>query len=95
MSMVEQCASGVSIAIKVVPNASRNEIVGAIGDRLKVRVTSPPEDGKANKAVCQLLATALGFHQKLLSVTSGKTNPQKTNHIEGAEQAAVLSALHL
>jgi len=49
------------IAVKAVPGAARDEIAGLLGERLKVRVAAPPEDGKANEAICRVLAAALGL----------------------------------
>ncbi len=74
MVRIEEDENGVTIAIKVVPNASKNEIVGCVGDRLKVRVKSPPERGKANDAVCFLIANALQLKKSAVSVISGNTN---------------------
>ena len=50
---------GVRMAVKVVPGASRDRIVGKLGDALKVAVSKPPEAGAANKAVIALLARSL------------------------------------
>lgn len=71
------------IALKVVPGARRDQIVGLLGDRLKVRVSAPPEAGKANKAVCALLAQALGVKAAAVSVVAGAASPEKTVVVEG------------
>ena len=47
-----------TLTIKVVPNARKDEIVGLVGQRLKVRVLAPPEEGRANKAVYKLIANS-------------------------------------
>jgi len=44
---------------QAVPGASRSGIAGVLGDRLKVRISAPPEAGKANDAICELIAQAL------------------------------------
>ncbi|HSD71700.1 MAG TPA: DUF167 domain-containing protein, partial [Thermoanaerobaculia bacterium] len=54
---------GLELRIKVVPGTSRSEIVGALGDRLKVRVAAPPERGKANDALVALLREWLGARE--------------------------------
>ncbi len=69
--------------IKVVPAASRDQITGALGNRLKVRVTAPPESGKANKAVCALLEKALGVRRGEVSIEHGRSNPDKTVRVHG------------
>jgi len=71
------------IGIKVVPNASRDQIAGWLGDDLKIRVQSPPEDGRANKRLCQFLAAQLGLPKDAVSVVTGQTNQRKTVEIRG------------
>lgn len=83
------------LAVKVVPGAKRDEIVGPHGDRLKVRVSAPPEDGKANKAVCALLAEALGVKRSAVTVIVGPSSPEKTIRIDGLSAADVLRKLNL
>lgn len=78
------------IQIKVVPGASRSRVMGMLGDRVKVAVSAPPEDGKANKAVCALLAEVLGVSPKAVEVCAGQTQPRKMVRVAGvgAAQAA-------
>ncbi len=88
--MIERAADGsVRIALKVVPGAKRDEIAGPLGDRLKVRVAAPPEDGKANRAVCAVIAAALGLKPKAVSVVVGLSSPEKIVRVEGVEEAEV------
>ena len=79
----------VLIRVKAVPGARRNEIAGVLGEgeqaRLKVRVSAPPEGGRANKAICKLVAKALGVKPRDVLVVGGRTNPEKTLRIEGAD----------
>ena len=65
------------LKLKVVPGASRSRIVGWLGDRLKVTVAAPPESGKANAAVIDLLASSLSLRPADLQITAGHTNPLK------------------
>ena len=67
----------------MVPGASRSEIVGVLGDRLKVRVASPAEGGKANRAVIELLAERLGLPVRDVELFSGHTSRDKTVRIRG------------
>ena len=71
------------IRIKAVPGASRDSIAGLLGDRLKVRISAPPEGGKANKAICKLVAKALGIKPAQVVLHAGQTNPEKTIRIDG------------
>lgn len=77
------------LRIKAVPGAKRDEIAGALGEgeqaRLKIRISAPPEGGKANKAICRLIAQALGAKPRGVSVHAGQTNPEKTLRIEGVD----------
>lgn len=86
---VTRDASATLIRIKAVPGAKRNEIAGVLGEgeqaRLKVRISAPPEGGKANKAICKLVAEALGVKARDVSVVVGQTNPEKTLRIEGVD----------
>lgn len=92
--MIERAADGsVRIALKVVPGAKRGEVVGPLGDRLKVRVAAAPEGGKANKAVCAVIAAALGIKAKGVSVVVGLSSPEKIVRVEGVDEKAVRRGL--
>ncbi len=75
--------NAVQLALKVVPGASRDRIVGVLGDALKVAVSKPPADGAANKAVIQLLAAHLGLPAAAITITRGHTNPRKEVLVTG------------
>lgn len=67
---------GLELRLKVVPGASRSAIAGILGDRLKVRVAAPPEEGKANRAVVALLDDWLGVRGT--AIVLGYASPEKT-----------------
>jgi hypothetical protein len=71
------------IAVKVVPRASRDEIVGWLEDALKVRVQAPPQDGRANRALEELLAAALNLKKNAVTVTAGRASALKRVEIAG------------
>jgi len=79
----------VRILVKAVPGAKRSEIVGRLGDRLKIRVTAPPEDGKANEAICELIAAALGIKSRDVRVVGGHSRAEKTLEVDGVGPEAV------
>jgi uncharacterized protein len=87
---VKQVRGGIELRIKVVPGASRSEIVGVLADRLKVRIAAPPQRGKANAALLELLAAWLGTTD--LRLVAGHSGAQKTVHIAGL---SALSEDHL
>lgn len=86
-------ASGVRIAVKAVPGASRDQIAGVLGDRLKVRVAAPPEGGKANRAICRVLAEALGVKAAGVAVVAGASSPEKVVRVEGVDAARARACL--
>ncbi|MBC7773318.1 MAG: YggU family protein [Pyrinomonadaceae bacterium] len=73
------------IAVKAVPGAKRDEVVGRLGERLKVRISAPPEDGKANKAICELLARELGVRARDVEVVRGHSSAEKTLRVMGVQ----------
>ena len=82
-AFVRPLADGIEIKLKVVPGASRSQIVGPLGDRLKVKVAAPPEDGKANRAVVELLARWLGT--EAIEIVAGHGHPEKTVWVRGLD----------
>jgi hypothetical protein len=83
--------SGTLVFVWVVPNASRDEIVGRHDDMLKVKVAAPPEGGKANRKVAVLVAAAVGGKRGI--VVDGQTGRRKAILIEGIAPAAAADAL--
>jgi uncharacterized protein (TIGR00251 family) len=77
------------IQVKLLPKSSRTEIVGRENNRLKVKVTSPPVDGEANKALIQLLAKTLGVSKGRVEIIAGKSSRLKTIRIYGLSEKDV------
>jgi len=73
----------VELRIKVVPSSSRDRIAGVGGDRLRLRVTSPPVDGEANRAVLELLARSAGVPLRAATLVAGASGRSKTVRIDG------------
>jgi uncharacterized protein (TIGR00251 family) len=71
----------VTLNVKVVPGSSRNRIAGRYGDGIRVQVSAPPEKGRANEAVIQVLAAALGVPARQIELASGQTQPRKSFRI--------------
>lgn len=80
---------GALLRLKAVPGAKRDEIAGRLGDRLKVRISAPPEGGKANKAICAPLARELGLRERDVEVVQGGSSPEKTVRIAVAGAASI------
>lgn len=90
---VQPAAGCVRLQVKVVPGASRSAVVGMLGDRLKLTVTAPAEGGRANKAVCELIATRLGVSRSAVTVISGASRPEKVIEVAAVAAKAVCKAL--
>jgi uncharacterized protein (TIGR00251 family) len=80
------------LSLKVVPGSSRDEIVGWLGDSLKVKVKAPPEKGRANEAVVTLLAERLGIDASSISVVSGHGSSAKVVEIDGMDDGTIRAA---
>jgi uncharacterized protein len=81
------------IAVKVVPRAACDEIVGWLDGALKVRVMAPPQDGRANRATEALLAAALHLKKNAVTVTAGLTSARKRVAIEGLTHEEIVRRL--
>lgn len=71
------------MTVRVIPRSSRDSIEAGEGDVLSVRVTAPPDDGKANAAVCRLVADALGVPKSSVAVVRGHSARTKTLEVAG------------
>jgi uncharacterized protein len=77
--------AGARLRLRVVPGASRSEIVGRHGEAWKVRVKAPPERGAANDAVLELLADALGVSAREVRLVSGHGSRDKIVELTALE----------
>ncbi|MHC4083162.1 MAG: DUF167 domain-containing protein [Planctomycetota bacterium] len=91
--MIEPDGEDVLVRVKAVPGASRDEIVGTVGGRLKVRVSAPPEGGRANTAIRKLIAEAVGVRPNQVSIDSGPTSAHKTVRVAGCTLQAASDRL--
>ncbi len=81
------------LSVRLQPRARANEIVGERGGALLVRVTAPPLDGRANDALCALIAKRVGVGKRSVSVIRGAAARDKVVRVEGLAPAAVRLAL--
>lgn len=86
-------AQSLLIRVKAVPGASRDALAGTLGDRLKIRVSAPPEGGKANAAIVRVLAKALGTSERSIELLSGSASPLKMFRAAGVSDDALQSLL--
>ena len=81
------------LAVRLQPRARRDEIVGEREGRVVVRVTAPPVDGKANDALCRLIAKAAGVAPSRVAVVKGHTAREKVVRVEGIDGERLRAAL--
>ena len=80
---ITEVEGGVTFAVRVVPRASKNQIVGVHGDALKVRLTAPPVEGRANEALIAFLAKRLGVRKSQVEIVTGAASRRKMIRVNG------------
>lgn len=95
MRAIVPTEGGVLVHVKAVPGARSDQIAGMLGDRLKVRISAPPEGGKANRAIAELLARSLGIRARDVTLVKGPASAEKTFRLEGIDADRAASALGL
>lgn len=81
------------LRVRVQPRASRSQVLGYDGQLLRVRVSAPPEDGRANEAVVALLAEALGVPRSRVRILRGHTSRDKLVSMESLSLEEVVRRL--
>jgi uncharacterized protein len=91
MPVPVQAGSGphCTLGLKVIPNASQDEVVGWLGDALKVKVQAPALDGRANAALTGFLAEQLGLPRRAVVLVRGDKSRQKVMRVDGLTLAEV------
>ncbi len=93
MSWFNESSEGITIALKVVPRAKRDEIVGVEGDALKVRLTAPPVEGKANEELVKFLAKKLDVRRGDIEILHGETGRHKLVRVRGISGSRIEAVL--
>jgi uncharacterized protein len=93
MLPVHDSPSGATFAIKVQPRGHKNAITGELGDALKISLTAPPVDGRANQACIEFFANLLKVPRSSVTIASGETNRRKTIRVAGLSGAEVSKRL--
>ncbi len=83
MIPLRESGGGVTFAVKVHPRAKKNAISGEVGDALKLSVTAPPIDGKANQACIEFFAKLLKVPRSSVTIASGQTGRNKLIRVAG------------
>lgn len=83
-----------AIHLLVQPRASKNEVIGPQGDELKIRLTSPPVEGAANRLCCEYIAKRLGLAKTAVIIEAGETSRHKRLFVPGLNATEVLTVLN-
>jgi uncharacterized protein (TIGR00251 family) len=90
---LHESARGISFAVKVQPRARKNAIMGVVGDALKLALTAPPIEGRANQAVIEFFVELFEIPRVSVTIASGATNRNKVVRITGMTKQAVAERL--
>jgi len=80
---IHELPGGVTFAVRVYPRARKNAITGELGDALKLSLTSPPVNGRANDACIEFFAKLLKVPRSSVTIASGQTSRQKLIRVSG------------
>ena len=95
MIPIRQTRAGVTFSIKVHPRAEKNGITGEVGDALKVALTAPPVEGKANEACIDFFAELLEVPRSSVTIGAGETSRNKVIRVVGLPAAEIEKRLNL
>jgi len=95
MIPLHESPSGVTFAIKVHPRARKNAITGEVGEALKVSLTAPPVDNKANAACIEFFANLLEVPRASVSIAAGQGSRNKVIRIAKLTPQEVAAKLRL
>lgn len=83
MLPLKETKIGVTFSVQVVPRSSKCEIVGVTNDTLKIRLTAPPVEGKANEECLRFLSARFDMARSRLSIVGGQTSRRKVIQVSG------------
>lgn len=93
MIQITETPDGIVFSIHVQPRASKNELCGEHDGALKVRLTSPPVEGAANKLCIEFFAKLLGVAKSKVTIIAGEKSRHKTIRVTGASRAELLGIM--
>jgi len=89
MPLIREAADGVTFQVKVHPRAKKNAITGEVGEALKVSLTSPPIEGRANDACIEFFAKLLRVPRSSVTIASGQHSRSKVIRVAGVSAEEV------
>lgn len=93
MIPIQESNGGVTFAVKVHPRAGKNAITGELGNALKVSLTPPPVDGRANEACIDFFAKLLKVPRTSVTIASGHTSRRKVVSVSGLSAEEIRSRI--
>lgn len=95
LTFIHDIVGGASLTIKLHPRAKKNAITGEVGDALKVSLTAPPVDGKANQGCIEFFAELLKVPRSSVTIASGQTSRRKVIRVTGLSAEEIRKRLPL
>jgi len=92
---IQNSPNGATFAVKVHPRAKKNVIIGEVGDALKLSLTAPPVDGKANEACIDFFAKLLKVPRSSVTIAAGQTSRNKVIRVAGLSAEEVRRRLEI
>ena len=93
MISIHDSLDGATLAINVHPRARKNAITGELGDALKLSLTAPPVEGRANEACIEFLANLLKVPRSSITIASGQSSRRKVIRVSGVSAHEVQKRL--
>lgn len=93
MVSIDDTAAGATFAVKIHPRARRNGVTGEVGGVLKLSLTAPPLEGRANAACIEFLANLLKLPRSSVTIASGQSSRQKVIRVSGLSAGEVQKRL--
>ena len=94
MIPIRESSGAVTFAVKVHPRAKKNAVTGELGDALKVALTAPPVEGKANEACIEFFANLLEVPRSSVSIAAGQSSRNKVIRVVGLSAAEIEKRLN-
>jgi uncharacterized protein (TIGR00251 family) len=93
MVSIQDTPNGATFAVKIHPRARKNAVTGELGDALKLSLTAPPVEGRANQACIEFLANLLNLPHSSVTIASGQNSRRKVIRVSGISADAVRKRL--
>jgi len=91
--MLQETSTGICFEVKIIPNASKNQIVGFENDKLKIRIQKAPERNKANKELIAFLSGIFKIAKSKIKIIKGEKSQIKKIEVEGLLKKDALDAI--